>query len=73
MAKLRNFRDNLPCVRIGGVGILEVTRADVTFLVAPASPWPASPYTRGFWVVIFDLRARVREDFDSDISPYLGI
>lgn len=65
---------NLPCgVKIGGVGNLGAIPVDVTFLVVPASAWPASPKVRGFGVVSFDRRARVREDFDRDMLQKRGI
>jgi hypothetical protein len=52
-------------MKIDGVECFGMIPTDVTFLVVAASAWPASPKVRGFCIVIFDRKARVREDFES--------
>lgn len=58
-------------MKIDGAERFEVIPPDVTFLVVPASAWPASPKVLGFGVVIFERRERLREDFERDILRYL--
>jgi hypothetical protein len=58
-----NEKDLPRGIIIDGVVSLEVRGADVTFLVVPASARFASSKRRGFWVGIFERRARVKEDF----------